>query len=541
MVKGKGFSSKIAGSDSRSLTWYLVCRTAVITLLLGGAAVFFINGASSRYAIQPLFILIVISYLSALISALVLKYLGHFKHFSEIQIVWDLLFVTTLILLTGGIESVFSFAYLLIIVSTSFILNRRLTILAAACSTILFGGILDLQYFGYLHSFSLDRTVSDSSFFSVIFVHSVAFFLTAVLSGTLAERWRHSEALLQEKNIDYADLEKMNRTILAHISSGLMLVGPAGRVRSFNKAAEEITGFDLLTVYDQDAAAFFPGFASSLGSGSPPVRRAECEFVNSSGETLIFGYATTHAFGNRGEFLGTLVTFQDLTQLKKVEEDLKRADRLAAVGRLSAGMAHEIRNPLTSISGSVQMLMESEYINDDDHGLMKIVVNEADRLNTLLTDFLDFAKPKAPVKKPVDIVAVLDELHNMLSSDVRFQNINVIVVPDEQEIIVSLDRDMCFQVLWDLAVNAMEAMDGEGILQFSVEANGLGQTYVIIEDSGSGISEDIKRKIFEPFFSTKDNGTGLGLASVYAVMDMHGGRVTIDESYLGGAQFILWF
>ena len=228
MEKGGTENSSLSRSDSRSLTYYLACRTAVITFLLGGAAVFYIKGASQKHTILPLFILIGVSYLAALISAVILKYVKHSRHFTEIQIVWDLLFITALILLSGGVESVFSFAYLLVIVSTSFLLNRRMTLLAAACSTILFGGILALQYFGFLDSIDLNPSLADGQFFSVIFVHSVAFFLTAGLSGTLAERWQRSEAQLKKKNIDYADLEKMNRTILSHISSGLMLVGPKG-------------------------------------------------------------------------------------------------------------------------------------------------------------------------------------------------------------------------------------------------------------------------------------------------------------------------
>ncbi len=527
--------------ENRSLTWYLTCRTAVITFLLGGAAVFYIKGATQKHTILPLFILIAISYFAALISAIALRYVGQSKYFTQVQIFWDLLFITVLILLSGGVESVFSFAYLLVIVSTSFLLNRRMTLLAAACSTILFGSLLDLQYFGYLSGLNLYRSLPDGQFFSVIFIHSVAFFLTAGLSGTLAERWQRSEAQLKKKNIDYADLEKMNRTILSHISSGLMLVGPKGRVRSFNRAAEEITGLELIDIYDQDASMIFPGFSDALSVRNFPVRRSECHFLKSTGEKMILGFATTPALGNQGEFLGTLITFQDLTQLKKIEEELKLADRLAAVGRLAAGMAHEIRNPLTSISGSVQMLMEGRSVNDEDKGLMSIVVKEADRLSSLLTDFLNFARPKLPVKKSTAIAPILNELKDMLYSDKRFDKISIDVLSNPEGIMASLDRDLFFQILWDLSVNAMEAMEGNGILKFSAFISEGGDPCVNVEDSGPGISDDIHGKIFEPFFSTKDKGTGLGLASVYSVMDLHGGSVSVNQSSLGGAQFILCF
>lgn len=525
-------------TNSRSLTWYLICRTAVITLLLGGAAIFYLKGSANRTLIPPLFLLIGVSYAEALASALLLKKINHTNIFTQVQIVWDLLFVSALIVLTGGVESVFSFAYLLVIVSTSFLLSRRLTILAAACAVILFGGILDLQFFNYLHFFNLFRSVPDGSFFSAIFVHGVAFFLTAILSGTLAERWRQSEEQLQRKTIDYAELEKMNRTILSHISSGLMLINTSGRIRSFNRAATIITGLSLQEVYDQSAAEMFPGLVIGSTATKRPLSRAEGYFVTKFCEKLILGYATTPAKGSQGENLGILVTFQDLTQLEKIEEDLKRTDRLAAVGRLAAGMAHEIRNPLASISGSVQLLMENEHAPTEDRRLMGIVVKEADRLNGLLTDFLEFARPKQPLKESINVASILDQLIDMLATDPRFKGIEINqLYPDE--FTLDLDQGQILQALWDLAINAAEAMQGRGQLTFSLE-NQEGAV-IIVEDTGPGISEKIKGRIFEPFFSTKDHGTGLGLASVYSVIESHGGTVTVDRGVAGGARFSLRF
>jgi len=528
-------------TDNRSLTWYLICRTAVITFLLGGASVFYLKGTVDHGFIQPLFVLIGVSYAEALVSAIILKNLTKTFVFAQVQIVWDLLFVTALILMSGGVDSVFSFAYLLVIVWASFLFSRRLTVLAAASATILFGGILDLQYFHYLHSFDLYRTVSDGNFFSVLFVHSVAFFLTAVLSGTLAERWRKSEAQLQKKSIDYAELEKMNRTILAHISSGLMLVNPQGRIRSFNRAATDITGFSLQDVYDQDAGLFFPEFAGTFSPQQKKLSRAEGRFQNKLGKDLILGYATTTAKGPRGENLGTLVTFQDLTEFKKIEEDLMRADRLAAVGRLAAGMAHEIRNPLASISGSVQLLMEAEHVKKDDLHLMKIVVKEADRLNHLLTEFLTFARPNIPIKEKMNISEMLVEFEQMLKSDARFNGIEVRLTKPSSEVFLSLDKRQLCQVLWNLAINAAEAMNGQGALLLMIDPGLEGETKIIIEDSGPGIDESISEKIFEPFFSTKDHGTGLGLAAVYSIIEVHSGTVHVERSELGGARFILQF
>jgi two-component system sensor histidine kinase PilS (NtrC family) len=538
MVTTKTLKNQTENTDNRSLTWYLICRTAVITLLLGGASIFYLKGSVSRTLIPPLFLLIGISYAEALLSALLLKKISNTNFFSQLQIVWDLLFVSILILLTGGVESVFSFAYLLVIISASFLLSRRLTVLAAACAVILFGGILDLQFFNYLHFFNLFRSVADGTFFSAIFVHSVAFFLTAILSGTLAERWRRSEAQLQRKTIDYAELEKMNRTILSHISSGLMLINPQGKIRSFNRAATDITGLSLQDAYDQNAAEMFPGLLLGATATTRPLNRSEGYFARKTGEKLILGYATTPARGSQGEELGILVTFQDLTQLKKIEEDLKQTDRLAAVGRLAAGMAHEIRNPLASISGSVQLLMEAANAQSEDLRLMGIVVKEADRLNELLTDFLGFARPKQPQKEPVNVASIFDQLVDMLATDPRFKGVDIVQDYPEEFTLV-LDRGLILQALWDLAVNAVEAMQGKGTLTFRTEEQGLPR--IVVEDSGPGISDEIKGRIFEPFFSTKERGTGLGLASVYSVVESHGGIVTVDKGATGGGRFSLRF
>ncbi|MCK5913771.1 MAG: PAS domain S-box protein, partial [Desulfuromusa sp.] len=320
--------------------------------------------------------------------------------------------------------------------------------------------------------------------------------------------------------------------------SGLMLINPGGKVRSFNRAAAAITGLSLQDVYDQDAVVMFPGLSVGADATTKPLNRSEGYFVRKTGEKLILGYATTPAKGSQGEGLGILVTFQDLTQLKKIEEDLKRTDRLAAVGRLAAGMAHEIRNPLASISGSVQLLMEAEHAQPDDLRLMGIVVKEADRLNGLLTDFLGFARPKKLSMEPVNVGSIIDQIVEMLATDHRFKEIEIIK-RYSSEYVFTLDSGQILQVLWDLAINAVEAMQGQGQLIFSVE-NRVHPT-IIIEDSGPGIADEIKNRIFEPFFSTKEKGTGLGLAAVYSVIESHGGFITVARGKIGGARFLLQF
>lgn len=530
-------TSKSLQLDRRSLIWYLTSRVAVITLLLGGAAAFYWQGQVESPAAPFLFLLLGISYLQALLSLLMLKWIVRFHVFAQLQLIWDLLFVTLLILVTGALDSVFSFVYLLVIVSASLLLSRRDTIFAAASAAILFGGLLDLQYFGYLEWLNIYSTGVPGPFMYAVFVHVVAFFLTAFLSGNLAERWRVSEYRLRRKQIDYEELAKLNQTILAHIGSGLLMINRHGHIRSINRSASEILGYSLEDVYDRQVVELLPHIILFKDGNYNVTSRAEGKFVRRDGSEAILGYASTPVYDHKGEDVGLLVTFQDLTDLKKIENELQRADRLAAVGRLASGMAHEIRNPLASISGSVQLLLEGEKVSEEERNLMGIVIREAERLSDLLTDFLLYARPKPPSPEEVDVSLVLDELVELLRGDARFEQIRI----DKnypKGVQMRLDRAQIRQALWDLAVNSAEAMAGEGTLALSASAE---EHCLYIEDSGPGVPDHLREQIFDPFFSTKEKGTGLGLATVYSIAEAHGGQLEVATGRLGGACFKLCF
>lgn len=525
------------GPDRRSLAWFLAFRVAVITLFLGGTAVFFLSGKMGGDIAPLLFLLLALSYLQALASALALLWVKRFHFFAQIQLFWDLLFVTAIIQITGGVESAFSFVYLLVIVSGSFLLTRRQTIYVAGTAAILYGGLLDLQYFGYLSTLNNEIPVAYGPYLYSVFVHVIAFLLTGLLSGTLAERWRSSEAELQRKSIDYQELERLNRTILSHISSGLMIINRRGRIRSFNAAAEEITGYRLEEVYDREISEIFKNLLVINNDGYCLVSRAEAIITHRNDEKIVLGYATTPIMDHQDADVGLLVTFQDLTQLKEAETQLKRADRLAAVGRLASGMAHEIRNPLASISGSVQLLLEGTKLSEEDTRLMGIVLREADRLSTLLTDFLIFARPRPPEIEKIDISQLFSELNDILIADNRFKNVTL-EIDFNQNDVLSADRNMLRQALWNLLINATDAMAEEGSLRLSFNHR---LTRISVEDSGPGIAPEICNTIFDPFFSTKETGSGLGLATVFSIVEAHGGRIELGESQYAGAAFHLYF
>ena len=536
MGKDSGSKFKIDPSR-RQLRWFLFFRVLIITLFLGGAIAYQLrSGLQKPHPVLPfLYLLVGISYLYALISASILPLTRRLRLFTQAQIVWDLLFVSSLIYVTGGIESLFSFLFILVIISASVFLTRKEVLLVASASAILYGSILDLQYYGFLPlvgGLYFPEQISDRDVFFAVFVNVLAFFLTALLSGTLAERLRRSELALEKKEIDYEELENLNQTILANISSGLMIVNSRGRIRSWNAAAEKITGYSLHEVYDREVREVFPHLAVYDGEFRV-ISRGEGRFPDQRGIQRVLGYASSLIKNPQDETLGLLITFQDLTHVKQLEEQLHRADRLAAVGQLASGMAHEIRNPLAAISGSVQLLMEGDHVTDENRRLKGIVVKEANRLSDLLTDFLLFARPSPPRFESVDVSILLDELADMIIADYRFSGLKI-CREYPPGIRMHLDRRQFSQALWNLVINGAEAMEGEGTMRLGIAS---GARTVYVEDSGPGIPEGIRDRIFDPFFTTKERGTGLGLATVYSIVEAHGGRIEVATGTAGGARF----
>ncbi|OEU72074.1 MAG: hypothetical protein BA869_08950 [Desulfuromonadales bacterium C00003107] len=520
---------------SRFLYWYLLVRPLVMALFLGGSIINQLRSAGANSQILGWFYLLAaLCLIQSLIFFALFGRSQHKKVLLRWQICWDLLFATALIFLAGGIVSHLSFLYIFIIFSVSIFLSRHEVFVAASAAAILYGGLLDLQYYSVLPVVS-SIAVSSQEIFYDIFINVIVFYLIAFLSSLLAERLRYSELALKKREIDFEELENLNQIILENVPSGLIIINNSGRIRSFNAGAATITGYALEAIYNRSITELFPDMNVLEGGDFKPVDRGETRLVDSQGGQRSVGFTSSVVRDVSGETLCLLITFQDLTLLKEMENQLKRADRLAAVGQLAAGMAHEIRNPLASISGSVQLLMEGESLEQEDRCLMGIVVREAERLNALLTDFLVFARPSPPCLEPVDVAELLDELVSMVSADERFKNIEL-----QRDYKVALewhcDRGQLRQALWNLLVNGAEAMENGGRLTCGLDSE---VPAVFIEDTGPGIPDAIRDKVFDPFFTTKDSGTGLGLATVHSIVEAHHGRLDLIKAVNGGERFVI--
>lgn len=523
--------------DRKRVFWFILLRLLVVSVFL--ATTIFLDvrtyDVGTDIAQKVLIRLMGATYLFSLGSLVVLyRSRREIRTLTYAQIVWDLILVTVMILISGGVTSPYAFLYFLSIISASTLLARSQAYYTASLCVILYGAILDFQYYGKLAPLGLSaypaQQYGAAYLFYLIFLYCAAFFLTATLAGHLSERARRSENAFQEKAIDYEELERLNSCIVSTIDSGLLTINPDGRIRVFNSYMERLTGLSQQQAYDRPLSEAVPGlspFEPCFFDGG------QGEFTHQApdGEQLLLSFKSVPLTGKEGAAVGAIFDIHDLTEMKRLAAGLKRADRLAAVGELSARMAHEIRNPLAAISGSVQLVALRPWVDDKDKRLFSIILRETDRLDGLLRDFLFYAKPAQPTKIPLKLHRVIADLCSLLSTDPRLDGVTIENrVPED--LVVVFDKDQCSQVFWNLVVNSAEAIAGEGsivIEAYAVRSSEKNEARISVRDSGSGMSQAEVRRVFEPFFTTKKGGTGLGLATVYRIVETHGGRMVVDS------------
>lgn len=536
--------------EKRRLGWFIFFRILVVTVLLGSTSILDFDeaGISVYPSLVTVVRLIVATYLFSIVSYLFLSTDRFTRFLTYLQIIWDLIFVTLLLLITGGITSPYSFLYFLSIINASVLLARREAYYTASLCGILYGAILDFQYFGKLMHLGLSpvpaQQLGAKFVFSTIFLNFGAFYLTAFLTGYLAERARRSESALKKKVIDYEELERLNSSIVSNLGSGLLTITNEGNVRVFNRYVQQVTGVSLEDAYDRPLSEIITPFEKYGDRVLTPLA-GEVEYLSDKGKKLIIGFKTVPLTDMEGNRQGAIINLLDLTQIKQMEAELKKADRLAAIGELSARIAHEIRNPLASISGSVQLIAQSGTISESDKRLLTIVERESDRLNLLISDFLAYARPAAPEKTVVMLHDFVREMQALIRADLRFERVTLRNdCPDG--ISVAIDRGQFKQVFWNLLVNAADAMPDQGTVTFTAfddaasgEEQGNGFIKVVVDDTGHGMDEQVMGRIFEPFFTTKNGGTGLGLATVYRIIQSHGGSLHIESNPGSGSRFTI--
>ncbi len=504
-------------------------RFFFITLLLG--AIFFFDLESRQFYQPYLFYgLSVAGYLPSILYILLQNRMAgrvNLHRFAAyVLLAFDVLLVVSLILITGGIESWFSFLLILVTIAGSIVLGRRAGYIIATLASILYGLAVDLQYYGII-PVDFNPALEEKDFFYNIFINISGLYLTAYLMGYLVTRLERTSEKLHEKDVDLRELYRFHSEVIENIPSGLFSLDTSGRIVLFNSAAERITGLRREAVAYKYSNEIFPFLALP-----PKPGRHEGGIMRGSEQRHI-GVSISVNKNSDGEVIGYIGTFQDLTDIVKMEEEIKRREKLAAIGELSASIAHELRNPIASMKGSFELLREGALPEDTRNRLMDIAVSEMDRLNGIVTDFLLYCNPRPPEMREFSLSTAAEEVADMLANMTE----QVRIVKDiEEDVFITADEQKIRQLLWNLALNAVESMTDEGEVVISLHA-GAGTAVLKVSDSGAGIDEGDMDKIFYPFFSTKRKGTGLGLSIAYRIVEEHDGNIEVHSEKGRGTEF----
>jgi two-component system sensor histidine kinase PilS (NtrC family) len=391
-----------------------------------------------------------------------------------------------------------------------------------------------------------------------------AFYVVAFLSGYIAEELKKKKGELIQKQVDYDQLETFNRNVIQSLDSGLLTINLHGQINFANRTAEKILNRNAEELKKLSIDDLFPNHNEVFNEikkntlNSPwDYQRYETVLINHEGKKVYLGFSISPLTAPGGSCIGYTLIFQDITNVKEMEEQVKRSDKLVAIGQLAAGLAHEIRNPLTSLSGSIQMLKSELVLDHPNQRLMDIILRESERLNALITDFLLFAKPPKTNKKLCEIGKILEETIDLFTHSLEYhQNVRIRRLFSDDHIQILIDPDQMKQVFWNLLMNAVQAMVNGGELSIDLKrGNDLMPSAasrrspkrkskewvkIFITDAGNGIDPKDKRKIFDPFFTTKERGTGLGLSIVHKIIENHNGVIKVESEVGKGSTFILF-
>jgi two-component system sensor histidine kinase PilS (NtrC family) len=537
----------------KPLRLLIIFRVIIISLFLGMTIFIAIKSPGfpiSQSILYLLSFIIALTYMFSVVYSLMLKFLDNLRVNIYLQLTVDVILITLLVYLTGGVSSNYSVIYTLIIIYSVIFLGRKGGFIVASAASIAYGLLLDLEFYKLLPSISSlerDYNLSVGDVFVRILVHIISFYVLAFVSSIVVEQERKTRSLLEEKESEFDQLDLLFRSIIESVDAGVMTINLQGTIKTFNRAAEEITGFLLAEVENRRVADAFPEFVQffAMEKINEQIRnRMEVIVTGKKGKKINLGCSISPLKDKNDKQIGNILIFQDLSEIKLMEKNLEKSKKLALIGEMAAGLAHEMRNPLASITGSIELLKQGLNLNGTDKRLMQIILRGKNQLESFVRDFLLLARPIPTSRELVDLNEVAEEvLENIKLNDDWTSAIKIVKVFSGKGKSLA-NKEEVRQVIHNLAINAVQAMREGGILSVEIKNQKLNdqEDYVEIKvkDTGCGIEGKDLNKIFEPFFTNKEKGTGLGLAIVSRFVDGYNGRIKVESIINEGTTFIVW-
>ncbi|MBU1151144.1 MAG: PAS domain S-box protein [Proteobacteria bacterium] len=549
--------SMLPENTTSRLRLLMLARVAIVTFLLGIAAFIDIKGMEPFSAISAtaLFRTIILTYILFILYLLLLKYVRNLSLNIYTQSLCDVLLITGMVYATGGIRSIYSAFYPLVIIYSVLFLGRRGGLVIASAAAILYGLFANLEFYGViypLHSIPVyDKLLDTGYFITRISTHVLSFYLIAFLTSFAVEKEKQTRTLLARKQSDFDQLNLLHRSIIESVDTGILTVNKDGKIKSLNRAAAEITGFSFSKVINQYFSDVFPDFPVLRGKQNAaeyrPVAKTHFEtpFHTGDGRSLLLSCSVSPLRDHENVEIGNIVIFQDLTEISEMRESLEKSRRLAFIGEVAAGLAHEIRNPLSSISGSIQMLMQDPSHKDTNEKLMQIILRGKDQLENFLKDFLLMARPAPGIREEIDVVSTIREVVESLRCIQDWHEpLEVVMRLPYTPLSINANKTEIRQVIWNLVLNAVQAMPQGGVLTIEARPAKINETEGVeirIIDTGCGIDRQDLTKIFEPFYTTRETGTGLGLAVVGRLVEGYEGKIHVQSKSAEGTICRIWF
>ena len=546
----------------RRIERLMTARLVLLLAILGAAlALARVDRSFSEGAEVGLYGTIVFSFLSSVVFAATFPRFGQASRFGAALIATDLITISALVHFTGGSESVFAPLFVLVVVCAAVLFGRAGGYLAAALAATSFGAVLVAERIGVLRIYGgavppvLPVEVAHWA------VQAGAQVVVGLLASGLSRELDRTGEDLERSRSDLRRLRSLHERTVGSLLSGLLTTDTTGIITSFNPEAEHITAISEELAVGRAIEEVLPGARERVMRPAEVGRtgrtRAQILYKNRLGATLHLGLSGSILREADGSAVGHVVIFQDVTQVVEMEGELRRSERQAAIGRLSAAIAHEIRNPLAAISGSIQMLRSASQAagDDDSRRLMEIVLRETERLDGLITDFLQYARPAPPKLGSVSLAPLVQDLVQMFEKSRSRENPIEVRVEVKEGLAVTGDASQLRQLLWNLYLNAAQAMPAGGRLLIAARpapplpqggapagrnaAEGEGTHFLelVVADTGVGIAPEVIDRIFDPFFTTRREGSGLGLATVHRIVESHGGSLRVESTVGAGTTF----
>lgn len=469
----------------------------------------------------------------ALIDAITVRWADRFAATADLHFALDAALISAYVYATGGVASLFTPLYALPVVAAAGVQYRRGSVRIAAIASVCFVGIVWSQYWRAGGASVLEGLPPADVAWVTVGINIFAFFAVAFLAGQLAENLRFADVAVEAASEKIADLEAFNRNVIDHLANGLTTMDANGRVMTYNRAAAVITGWEG-SVIGQPATevlqlpeSFAVGLASDRETGR--ARRVDYTFRRRDGRPIELGVSAAPLPLGSGE-RGFIFTFQDVTDIKGLERTAQMRQRLAAVGEMAAGIAHEIRNPLASMSGAIQVLRGELPLSTEQAQLMDIVLRESDRLNSTIRSFLNYARPSPVAVARIDVRRAVEDTAKLLrtSPELSTHHHVALTIP-ETPVWLDADENQLKQILWNLATNGLKAMPRGGRLELFARADGAAAA-IGVRDEGTGIPAEEVDSIFHPFRGSFGRGTGLGLAIVHRIVTDYNGRIDVEST-----------